>query len=397
MKYEIYQTSEYTLAEFVTRMETMHPRLVPAIGEVAAELAEDSTITEICYTYSTLDEKQQAITMSSLLLVLRENGQFDADHLWLENRATQSANKNVPTQKWNIGEVHVLRHHVLVAPDLMSFGASIDRPICYLCGALAARNTVDAVIAAQTILQNDLHLISEPLPVFNSGHSQGGFDALAVLRYMETQATEEERKFVRIERTWCADGPYAPDVVVAVGCRQETNLYGAYMVMNTMSHLYYHHECYDPDVTIEDFLTDEAKALHLPEAIRTKEVGNKDLVKMTIGAIGMKLARLFTEDALSENGRLYQMTDRCSKAERQIDDWQPKTPVSFYHVEVDECVPVEATQEVEQVWGNLPNVTFEYDKTPLSEIEKGMAHAYSGAVFHQRLLKTPRPPKGGEA
>ena len=64
MKYEIYQTSEYTLAEFVTRMETMHPRLVPAIGEVAAELAEDSTITEICYTYSTLDEKQQPVTMS---------------------------------------------------------------------------------------------------------------------------------------------------------------------------------------------------------------------------------------------------------------------------------------------------------------------------------------------
>lgn len=111
----------------------------------------------------------------------------------------------------------------------------------------------------------------------------------------------------------------------------------------------------------------------------------------------MKLARLFREDALSENGRLYQMTDRCSKAERQIDDWQPKTPVSFYHVEVDECVPVEATQEVEKVWGNLPNVTFEYDKTPLSEIEKGMAHAYSGAVFHQRLLKPPAPLRGGEA
>lgn len=388
MKYEIYQTKEYALAEFVTQMETMHPRLVPAIGEVAAELADDTTITEICYTYSTLDEKQQPVTMSSLLLVLREHGRFDANHLWLENRATQSANKNVPTQKWNIGEAHVLRHHVLVAPDLMSFGASIDRPICYLCGALAARNTVDAVIAAQLILQNDLHLISEPLPVFNSGHSQGGFDALATLRYMETQSTEEERRFVNIERTWCADGPYAPDVVIAVGCRMEKNLYGAYMIMNTMSHMYYHQECYDPEVKIEDFLTEEARALHLPETIRTKEVGNKELVKMVIGAIGMKLARLFTEEVLSENGRLYRMTDRCSKSERQIDDWMPKTPVSFYHLEADECVPVEATQEVEKRWGKLPNVTIEYDAKPLAEIPNGMAHAYSGAVFHQRLLKT---------
>lgn len=384
--YYIYKTEEFSLTDFVTKMETMHPRLQPALGEVAATLAPDSTITAICYQYASLDEKSEPVQMSSLLLVLREHGQFSAEHLWLENRATQSANKNVPTETWNIGEAHVLRHHVLVSPDLMSFGASIDRPICYCCGALAARNTVDAVMVAQTILKDDLHLIERPLPVINSGHSQGGFDALAVLRYMETASTEEERQLVPIVQTYCADGPYVPEVVTAVGCRWEKYLYGAYMVMNAMSHLHYHSECFEPDVHIDDFLTEEAQALHLPEAISSKEVSNKELVKIVIGALGMKTSRLFKEDVYKEDGRLYKMMARCSIAESQIEGWEPKTPVSFYHVHADECVPVEAMLEVEKHWGQLPNVGFECDMTPLEEIPNKMAHAYSGGVFHRRLL-----------
>lgn len=386
MRYTITRTIDHTLSDFVSRMETMHPRLVPAIGELAATLATETIITEICYTYPTLDEHHRPITMSSLLLILREQGQFSVQYLWLENRATQLANRSVPTETWNIGEAHVLRHRALVAPDLMGFGASVDRPVCYCYGELAARNTIDAVIAAQTIMQ-DMQLIVSPLPVLNSGHSQGGFDALAVLRYMETMASETERQMVDIRHTYCADGPYAPDVVTEVGSRWEKYLYGAYMVLNVMSHLNYHPELFPSDVTVEDFLTDEAKALHIPEAINSKEMGNKEMVKMVVGAIGMRTSRLFKEEVYRKDGRLYQLIDRCSKAERQIDDWRPQSPVYFFHVVADECVPVEATEEVERLWGGLPNVTFDYDHTPLADIANGMAHAYSGAVFHCNLLR----------
>lgn len=52
----------------------------------------------------------------------------------------------------------------------------------------------------------------------------------------------------------------------------------------------------------------------------------------------------------------------------------------------DECVPVESMLEVKRLWGHLPNVTFEDDMTAIDEIPNRMGHAYSGGVFHRRLL-----------
>mgnify|MGYP003290167679 CR=1 FL=1 len=375
----------YSVADFVSIMGEAHPRLLPAISEVAATWPDTAMIRALTYDYATLDEHNQPITMSALMLLPYVDGAMTARTLWLENRATQSADKNVPTRRWNIGEAHVLSNHVLVSPDLMSFGASIDRPICYCHSVLAARNTVDAVLAAENMLLREFALPA-PLPVINSGHSQGGFDALAVHRYMETAATEQERALLPLVRTFCADGPYVPDVLTRIVAARDKYLYGAYMVMNAMSHLVYHNECFTPDITIADFLTPAARELGIAETIARKEEGNSELVKMVIAALGLRTDALFVPEVYQEGGRLYEMLMRCSERERLIDGWEPALPVSFYHAHEDECVPVECMQAVEEAWGHLPNVTFEDDMTPATDIPNRMVHAYSGGVFHRRLL-----------
>lgn len=378
---------EYSLAEFVEYMGSHHARLLPTLQLVAARLPEQMVIRALSYEYPTLDEKGLPIVMSALMLLPMLDGRISADSLWLENRATQSAMQSVPTRSWNIGEAHVLQNRVLVSPDLMSFGASSDRPICYCHSGLAARNTVDAVLAAQQIII-DRFGIAEPLPVINSGHSQGGFDALAVHRYIETQATDEEKRLFPLVRSYCADGPYVPDVLTRIVAAQDKYLYGAYMVMNAMSHLSYHPECFAPTVTIDDFLTDEARQLGIADTIARKDVPNKELVKMVIGALGLRTSALFVPDVYQPQGSLYQSIMRCSEAERLIDDWKPTLPIYFYHAHADECVPVECMQEVEKAWGNLSNVTFVDDTTPIDEIPNRMAHAYSGGVFHRYLLES---------
>lgn len=386
MNYRITSEQTYPLADFVRIMDGHHPRLQPALNEVAAKLPGSITITSIHYDYSSTDLHNQPVQMSSLMLVMLDGGKLKGDHLWLENRATQSSDSNVPTHMWNIGEVHVLRHGVLVSPDLMGMGTSIGRPVCYLCGKLAARCTVDAVIAAQLILSQHYHLTEAPLPVLNSGHSQGGFDALAVHRYMETTANDEEKRLFPLERSWCASGPYAPDVVNEVVCNRDKYLYGAYSVLNVMSHLNYHPECFAPDIKIEDFLTEEGIRTGIVETIASRKVGNKDLVKIVVDALGTRLSKLFKSEACKRGEQLYDMVDRCAKAERQIDGWSPALPISFYHLHADECVPVESMLEVKRLWGHLPNVTFEDDMTAIDEIPNRMGHAYSGGVFHRRLL-----------
>lgn len=386
MQYKIIRMADYSLQAFCEQMSADHPRLLSAIGDAAGRLDADTVIRSVVYHYSSLDECQQPIVMSALMLMPMLRGKLAATALWLENRATQSADKDVPTHHWNIGEAHVLNRHVLVSPDLMSFGASIDKPICYCHAELAARNTVDAVVAAQKLLMEE-GLIDVPFPVYNSGHSQGGFDALAVHRYMETQATEDERRLFPLVKTYCADGPYALDVQTVVTASKEKYIYGAYMLMSAMSHLHYHRECFDDDVQIGDFLTAEARELGLAETIARKDTGNKELVKIAAEALGFKLSAMFLPDVYQPDGRLYGMMMACSMKDRLIDGWTPEKPIYFYHAHYDECVPVECMQAAEAVWGNLPNVTFEDDLTAAEDIEKRMVHAYSGGVFHRRLLK----------
>ena len=385
-EYSILNTREYTLQEFRDIMNAKHPRLQPTLDEKVDLLPHDITISELVYHYQSSDENGKPIMLSALMLIPKQGGAFTAERLWLENRATQSADKNVPTHNWNIGEVHVLNNMVLVSPDLMSFGASIHKPICYCHAGLAARNSVDAVIAAQHILR-DLGYVNQPLSVYNSGHSQGGFDALSVHRYMETEATEDENVFFPLEHSFCADGPYTPDIQTQIVLSREKYLYGAYMVMNAMSHLHYHSDYFEPGITIDDFLTDAAKELQIASLIEKKEVGNKELVKYVMESLGTRTSNLFVPDAYLPDGKLYDMVMRCSKADRLIDGWMPSKPIYFYHAHYDECVVVECLQAVKMVWGHLPNVMIDDDLTPIENIPNKMVHAYSGGVFHRRLLE----------
>lgn len=376
--------TDFTLDEFVTRMRALHSRLEPTLTEVGQSLPAGTTFTALTFNYSTLDEMGQPITMSSLMVVPMLGGTFSAPRMVLENRATQAADKSVPTRQWNIGTVHALSNSVLVSPDLMSFGASVARPVCYCCAALAVRNSVDAVIAAQQILQHELHLTEAPLPLYNTGHSQGGYDALALHRYLETQASEEELFYLPLVRSYCASGPYAPDVLTDVVGARGKYIYGAYMVLNAMSHLHYHAECFSPDVTIDDFLTPAAKELGLVERIAAKETSNAELVKLTTSAVGTRIDALFVPDAYLPEGRIAQMMQQASKKERQIDGWKPQKPIHFYHARYDECVPVECLYAALEAFADCKNITYEVDDTAPDMF----VHRYSGGAFHrQRLIE----------
>lgn len=378
----IISQTEYSLSDFVRTMGDMHSRLRPTIDDVAARLPQHSTITAVTFHYQTTDHLRQPVTMSALMLIPRLAGEFTAERLFIENRATQAANKSVPTRQWNIGCAHVLTNSVLVTADLMSFGASVDRPVCYVHAGMAARNTVDAAIVAQHLLMECFGLTKKPLPVYNSGHSQGGFDALAVHRYIETQATAEERRMLPLVQSCCASGPYVPDVLMDIVSKREKYLYGAYMVLNAMSHLTYHAECFEPDLTIDDYLTPAAKEAGIVEMIASKEHTNVELVKAAAAALGTRTAALFVEDVYKPDGRIFAMMMKASQQDRLIDGWTPSLPIFFYHATQDECVPVECTRAAEEAWGNCPIVHFEYD----DYADDPMAHRYSGGAFARKVL-----------
>lgn len=383
MTYSIHDPRLVSVADFAAELQRLHPRLNEdgTLQRVAQRLNPKTEMQVMTLHYMSKDEHDMPIEMSALLVLPMLDGQLAAHRMVVENRATQAADCNVPTRNWNIGTAHSLTGSVLLSADLMGFGASLAKPICYIHAGLAARNTMDAIVAAQQMLM-DRNLISSPLPVVNTGHSQGGYDALALHRYWETQATADERRMMPLVESFCASGPYATDEQMEIISRRERYLYGAYMVMNAISHLYYHSECFDADVTIADFLTDKARETGIVERILDKSYGNAELVKDLVAAIGIKTAALFREDVYLPTGRLYRMMMDASIKDRLIGGWQPTRPIRFYHATYDECVPVECMYAAQREWGANPLVSFVEDDFK----QDAMVHKYSGGAFHRWVL-----------
>lgn len=385
MTYSIHDTRIVSLSDFVAQLSDLHSRLNEdgTLDQVVAMLDPRTEMRVMTLCYMSRDEQNLPIEMSALLVIPILGGKIAAHRLIVENRATQAADRSVPTHTWNIGTAHALTGSVLLSADLMGFGASVDRPICYIHSQLAARNTIDAILAAQQMMI-DTGLIASPLSIINTGHSQGGYDALAVHRYWETEATAEERRLLPLQQSFCASGPYATDEQMEIISRREKYLYGAYMVMNAMSHLHYHHECFDADVTIDDFLTDAARKTGIVERIETKSSGNSALVKDLIAELGLKTSALFREDVYLPEGRIYRMMLAASAKDRLIGGWQPTRPIHFYHATYDECVPVECMYAAQREWEGNPLVTFAQDEWH----EEPMVHRYSGGAFHRWILRT---------
>ncbi len=380
--YTIIRRETFGAGAFVEQLDKLHSRLQPTLWQLSSQLPDNTSFLVITYHYTSLDEMSKPIVLSALMVVPYKGGQFSAPRMMLENRATQAADHAVPTNQWNIGTVHAITNSVLVTADLISFGASVDRPICYCHAGLAVRHTVDAVVAAQHILMHDLQLVSHPLPIYNGGHSLGGYNALAVHRYWETEATDEEKEWLPLVETYCASGPYVLDEQMQIIAEKGKYLYGAYMIMNAMSHIVYHRDCFDENVTIDDFLTPEAKAAGVADWIADRRLGNADLIKTIVEHFGTKMSALFVADAYLPDGNLYRMMLEASQQDRLLDGWTPTRPIHFYHARYDECVPIENMQAAERAFHGNPLVTFDTDEWR----EEPLVHKYSGGAHHRHML-----------
>lgn len=103
--------------------------------------------------------------------------------------------------------------NLVVIPDYIGFGVSGSVCQTYLCHNLIARNCLDAVLAA--IRMADGEKVSELAAGYGSyaiGYSQGGGNAMAFQRYVETEATSQQRDTVNFKRSFVGSGPYSPSV-----------------------------------------------------------------------------------------------------------------------------------------------------------------------------------------
>lgn len=207
------------------------------------------------FKYPSVDARGDSVTLSALLCFPRlerpsTDGGADGgecfNNVVIACHATITSNKECPSAypdgEGGIGDVRLMMgyaaaptgllakplddpscRNIVIMPDYEGYGVSKSRPHPYLNAAVTARQTVDAVRHGLELFQSgaftapDDHTWAAATSVTHGlrtgwgtlaiGVSQGGAVAMAVQRFVEENALDEQLRF---RGSVCADGPYDP-------------------------------------------------------------------------------------------------------------------------------------------------------------------------------------------
>ncbi len=167
------------------------------------------------YEYPSKDADSKPATISGVIIIPAEiaDGTAPCDGIMLFNRATLSSIDDAPST----GNAQLLNglianplkpNYILVMSDFIGYGSSKDYPSFYHSGDVNARNSLDGLLAAKQLLNDEA--ISQGKYLFNLGFSQGGSETLYVAKLRDM---EYKDKGITFTKTFAGGGP--TDYVVA--------------------------------------------------------------------------------------------------------------------------------------------------------------------------------------
>ena len=164
----------------------------------------ESSATAISYTYRSADPLGYPVELSAVLF-LPDAALYEKKGLTgicLANHGTFSANAECPTMCAQFEEALAWRNFGIVMPDYYGLGVTADRPQIFMDSEAAARENIDAYLAAVQLM-NDLK-VKVPGKVYSFGYSQGGFNSMANLKYV---ANHPELN-VSFDKVLCGGSPF---------------------------------------------------------------------------------------------------------------------------------------------------------------------------------------------
>lgn len=385
--YEVKKVTEFAATEFMDSLCTVEPEAKNHIGMLATFIPKDLRMKVVDYLYESSNGLGGVEKLSGQLIVPTRSGQVTNESLIIDNRATQIADADVPTNQLNIGSVLCLTGAPVVTADLLGYGATVNTPISYNCRHTAAVNTVDAAVVAQQMLHSKwmgLKLSKKALPVYSEGYSQGGYDALAVMRYLETEAEKSVKEQLPLVKTKCGAGAYDQRVFFVTVMKWNDYAYSPYIVTSFISFMNYHKDLFPQDFKVEDVLNEKVRNSELIRRINSKQYADQAIKDYVVDLLDgdVSMSNIFVEDLINPNGTLHNLCLKVAEYESVLDGWKPAGAVDFFHAKNDDCVPVECMYAAQEAFKGCKNVTFEEYDAPA---EPGL-HSKSYVRFITNIL-----------
>lgn len=386
--YEIWSKQTYTkdeygqllLNEFMKYIGDGNPSVKTLtqiyLKSMMSSLPKEAQFTVVNYDFTSRLTDNSEARLSGQIIVPTLGNKLLKETLVIDNRFTQLKDEDVPTKKLNVGATIATTGCPVVTCDMLGYGSSRDKTLNYHCHHLTSRHTVDAALAGLAVLHDDLGLdiSKEALPVYNEGYSQGGYGALSVLKYMETQATDFEKRMLPITKTVCGAGAYDPTrmMQVIIDRQDEEYPYYCYLAAAFITTFEYHKKDYvsadDPStplLAMTDIFSPKAYAAGIVDMVESRQYGTGEISRLFTQKMDgeCRASDVLGRELLDTHSLKYTTLMEKGQCESLVVGWRPKSRLHFYHAANDEAVPVECAQLARQNFGNgaKNNVTYDID------------------------------------
>ena len=209
--------------------------------------------------------------------------------------------EHCPTKAGTLPMARVGFNHAVVVPDYEGRGMSSKKAFSVLSTSVHARQSIDAALAAMTILKNEGYIFSEDFGTYNIGISEGCGVAYTAHKIIENDITPRQRDILRLRMSFVANGiishnAYIDDLFADFVYTDDQAL-GIYMSYSSL---------YDYFSALPASETDG----HQPDELLSTDILDQD------GKIDMNNPVMVTlRKALSKNDILY--------------NWNPQHPITF--------------------------------------------------------------------
>ena len=300
---------------------------------------------------------------------------LDPDNIYLWEHYTILSDAECPTRSSCSLEMSMLGDNLMIFPDYIGYGYTRDKLHPYLNHEVCAINSIDAMEAGYELFmkhkESDANMESD-WRMYVLGCSQGGANALAVHKYLDTHPALASKW--RFDYSYCCAGPYNPAVTMDYYYSTSSLSYPVIIpiVIKSMLHCY-------PDVLgkweEKDFYS--AKYLEIKDQmdklISDKETESKPLIQKMKDLMGLEtisVKDILSDSALNKSSEMTKALYTCLRKNDLTSGWTPSHMIKLYHSKGDDIVPYSNALYVTYAFGSKANLFNSYWTGHVATCEK---------------------------
>lgn len=332
--YEITSTTTIENLEVFMKQKNMGD-LYPTAEEYIGVLAK-SPVVAINYTYPSIGPDGKEVTLSSRLYMLKSMLGVGRTTLGtvLINHPTIIEASQCPTLNLSEEAAIAWAGLAVVMPDYYGFGASADKPQAFLNSECTAKGSIDAFKTARQILRDRGTLSGRDN--YNIGYSQGGFNAIANLKYIHDHP-DDGVKFIQ---TFAGAGPYDINATLDEYLAGKYPEGTVFLPITAISA----NECGNLGIDYAGLFR-EPLLSNYQEWILSKKYPAGTIMR-NIGTYD--ISKILTEETIDGSGAGIRKLREVFESFSLISGWSPRngTKILLYHSTQDDVIPIFNSDEL---------------------------------------------------